>query len=168
MKKIAVLFIIAISVVSGCAREQHNPELPEWWSGTYTFTADFTLEGLAGSFCFTRYGPEEYMLEFLAPDSLAGMVITVQSGRVTLDYRGITHEDTLVNLARTHPAAALVDLLSGIKKPVIATAAKISGLTIYELEDGSKITASDTALVSIDAPVYGLTLTVTEFRLLTE
>lgn len=168
MKKLsAFIAVIVVLLFSACAR-QREPEFPEFLTAPYRFTADFTMENLTGRLIFTRYSPQDMTLEFLAPDALAGMVITIKEDEFILQYRDIPYRNLLDNLGRTHPALALYTLLMGSQKPVKTTAAKTSGLMIFVYEDGAKITASDTALVSVEASAYGLELTVTEFKLLAE
>lgn len=165
MKKIMALsatLLAAVMILTSCAGSNRDPERPNFLEEPYTFVADFTMDDLSGRLRFNHYGSQEFMLEFLAPESIAGMTVHIQSDTYVLSYRGIRQEGPLADLGNAHPAFALRQILSGEKKPTKTTA------DVYEFEDGAKILIDGNAPVTIKAPACRLSLTITEFKLLTE
>ena len=167
MKKAIVLVVFAVLVFSACDKvaDPDNAALPEFLSGPYTFTADYSADGIEGELEFKKSGVEQCELRFLSPDTIKDMTLYLENGSVKTELYGISYQCPIALLAEEYPIVLIYNILSGKgEKPKSVTTDKETGNVVYEYEDGTRLAANEDAPVSIEVPSVPLVLTITSFE----
>jgi len=165
LKKLtAMLFCAAILLcLAGCSSDK-TPDLPGYLSEPFSFTAEYMADSVYGQLVYRIDGVEACSLEYLAPETLAGMTVTLKDGVVTSQYKGIVTEVSYTVYEKQSPLLSIYKLLTS--KAETASVTRIEGTADISLalSDGSRFVTSETALKSISIPSMGLEITVTDFQ----
>jgi hypothetical protein len=161
----AAVFALALTLAA-CSAQGEPAELPEFLNAAYRFTAGYSADGLSGELVFTKSGLEECEIEFLSPDTIKGLVVSLKSGAASAEFHGIKYEGNISDFPQFSPAISLYNILSGKGGDAKATKDRETGNTVYEFEDGSQLVTDAEGLKAISIPSMGIELTITDFELL--
>lgn len=164
VKKIVAAALFVVLMLPACGMQPEN-EVPAFLTQPFMFTADYSVDQMEGSLSFAKTGVESCELKFLAPDTIAGMTLSMQSGTVTSTFCGITAETEASALARGNPVKTIFNLFSEASNGAVKISGdQKNGEITYEYGDGSTIMVYGGIPKQIDIPTAGMRLKITGFE----
>jgi hypothetical protein len=169
MKKLFPLFLSVVMIFSACAcgGKSKNVSFTPKISGSFSMSAEIINDDTQAEALITRYGTDNWDVEFSSPNTLAGVLLSYRDDNVEASYKGLSFSVPKSALPLKAMISNLIYAVDSMSELSEIECQEDDGKMLYEGEsEQGKYTLSfnnDGSLYKFAMPNYKLEMTFADF-----